>query len=197
MKLLPVAAVIALLLSACDPTASTDEKSAMSTGAGATAKAAPPSVSARTPESVKSSVGDADESAAASSKSDAEKEVSDAIDSNLGDHVRYRAMIEELQKAVAAGDADAVAALAQFPISVEINGKRTSIDNARMFAEHYADFMTPDIREVIATAEYKDLFVNYKGVMFGNGQAWVNGICKDNECKSFDVKLITLQSGPD
>ena len=191
MKLIPIAVAIALLLSACDPTASIDEKSVMSAEASATAKAAAP-----IPESVKPSVEGADESAASSSKSDAEKEVSDAIDSNLGDHLRYRAVIEDLQKAVAAGDAGAVAALAQFPISVEIDGKRTSIGNARMFAEHYADFMTPDIREAIITTEYKDLFVNYKGVMFGNGQAWVNGICKDNECKSFDVKLVTLQSGP-
>jgi hypothetical protein len=33
--------------------------------------------------------------------------------------------------------------------------------------------------------------------MFGRGQAWINGICKDDKCNAFDVKLVALQHGPE
>ena len=30
-----------------------------------------------------------------------------------------------------------------------------------------------------------------------DGQVWINGICKDEACASFDVKVITIQSTAD
>ena len=35
------------------------------------------------------------------------------------------------------------------------------------------------------------------GVMFGNGEVWLNGICKDDACADFDVKIVTIQSTAD
>lgn len=122
--------------------------------------------------------------------------VNDAIDSNLGDHTQYQAVITRLQTSVAAHDAAAVADLADYPISVEIDGKATTLDDKAAFVARYDDFMTPEIARAIVGTAYSDLFVNYKGVMFGDGQAWITGICKDPACDAFDVKLTTLQSGP-
>ncbi len=124
----------------------------------------------------------------------AEAAVDEAIDSNLGDHERYKAVIVALQRAVAAEDAAAVAALVEYPISVQVDGKDRTIKDPAGFIDAYGKFMTPEIRQAIVGTDYKDLFVNYKGVMFGNGQAWINGICKDDRCESFEVKLVTLQS---
>ncbi len=126
----------------------------------------------------------------------ADKAVNDAIDSNLGDHEKYQAVIIALRKTVAAGDASGVAELVQYPISVEIDGKDTILKDKAEFVSRYGDFMTPEITKAIVDTRYSDLFVNYKGVMFGNGQAWINGICKDESCDTFDVKLVTLQPGP-
>ena len=39
-----------------------------------------------------------------------------------------------------------------------------------------------------------ELFVNGKGVMFGSGEAWLNGICQDKECKRMEVRVIALQA---
>ena len=54
---------------------------------------------------------------------------------------------------------------------------------------------TPAIAETIKRQKYSQLMVNYKGVMFGNGEAWVNGICRDNACKDVDVRVVALQPG--
>lgn len=139
----------------------------------------------------------ASENVAAAGAADDAKTVDDAIDSNLGDHQRYHAVINAFQKAVADNDAAAVAALVQYPIVVSIQGKKVTLKNEKQFVAQYNQLMTPNIRNAIVGTRYQDLFVNYKGVMFGRGQAWINGICRDDKCAAFDVKVVALQSAPD
>lgn len=125
-----------------------------------------------------------------------ESSVNQSIDQLMGDHTKYQAVILALQKAVAAQDAKGVAALVSYPIGVEVNGKETVIKSAKAFEEHYSGIITPRIAKAVTEQKYGDLFVNYQGVMFGDGQVWIAGICKDNECKNFDVKVQTIQEGP-
>lgn len=118
------------------------------------------------------------------------------IDQQLGDHTKYEAVIKALQTAVAAHDAAGVAELVSYPIGVRVNGKETHIKSAKAFAENYDAIFTPTIAKAVTDQKYDDLFVNYKGIMFGDGQVWINGICHDNACKEFDAKIITIQEGP-
>ena len=41
---------------------------------------------------------------------------------------------------------------------------------------------------------YENLFVNAEGVMFGNGQVWMGGVCTDDACSDFEVRIIAIQS---
>lgn len=120
------------------------------------------------------------------------------IDQLLGDHTQYEPVIRAFQKAVAAKDAAAVAALVAYPLTVQLGGKTVKIRNARDFVAHYAAIVTPAMAAAIARQRYGALFVNAQGVMFGHGEAWIDGICKDAACKRFDVKVVALQaaSGP-
>lgn len=124
-----------------------------------------------------------------------EKTVNQAIDQSLGDHTKYETVIKALQKAVAAHDAAGVAALVSYPIGVKVHGKETNIKSAKVFVDHYDGIMTPSITKAVVNQKYEDLTVNYQGIMFGDGQVWVNGICHDNACNNFDVKVITIQEG--
>jgi hypothetical protein len=119
-----------------------------------------------------------------------------AIDQAFGDHAQYEAVILSFQKAVAAHDSAAVAEPVSYPISVSVNGRKTTIRSAKAFIAHYDAIMTPDIVSTVTRQKYEDLFVNSHGVMFGKGEVWVNGVCKDNSCKALDVKIITIQHGP-
>ena len=191
MKIRLLGVSIGLLLCACNPSKDKEAEAAAPAPAPIDSPATASEASAASSEAA-TPVPDA--TAAAVSATD--QAVNDSIDSNLGDHTRYQAVIQQLQAAVAAGDAAKVAALAQYPFSVDIGGKATVLKNEQEFVARYQEFMTPDISKAIVDTKYADLFVNYKGVMFGNGQAWINGICKDDQCKAFDVKLVTLQHGP-
>ncbi|WP_334177315.1 hypothetical protein [Pseudoxanthomonas sp.] len=119
--------------------------------------------------------------------------VNQTIDDVLGDHARYEAVIRQLQQAVAANDAAAVAALVNYPFATVRDGQPLKIADADAFVREYDRIMTPAIADAIKRQKYSQLMVNYKGVMFGNGEAWVNGICKDDACKDVDVRVVALQ----
>jgi hypothetical protein len=125
-------------------------------------------------------------------QSDADTDV--AIDSNLGDHTLYRAAFDALQAAVAEDDKAAFAEWVSYPITVTVAGEEKSIDDAEQFVAQYDGIITDEISGAIADQTWAGLFVNYQGVMFGDGQVWMNGICTDDTCTSFDVKVITIQS---
>lgn len=172
----PIAALAVLWLAACtpatpDPAASTPE----ATPAGSVADAVPAA-----PASVAEVVDDP-------------LAVNQAIDEVLGDHVRYEAVIRQLQRAVAANDTAAVAALVNYPFVTVRDGESLRVADAEAFVREYDRIMTPPIAEAIKRQKYSQLMVNYKGVMFGNGEAWVNGICRDDACKNVDVRVVALQ----
>ena len=122
------------------------------------------------------------------------KSVDQSIDSLLGDHTKVRQLVTDLQQAVAKHDAAAVAALVHYPIKVKLHGKPTYLNNPKAFIKNYDHIITPDIVAVIQNQKYEDLFVNYQGAMFGEGEVWITGFCVDNACKPPDIKVGTIQS---
>jgi hypothetical protein len=56
--------------------------------------------------------------------------------------------------------------------------------------------MTPGIVSAIKDQNYGDLFVNDQGVMFGNGQAWLDAVCLDRKCDQSVIQVVTLQDAP-
>ena len=137
--------------------------------------------------------GPATPAAAEAVVADDHASVNAAIDAALGDHAKYEQVILAFQSAVAGKDPRAVAALVDYPFTADIDGKKVKIADAAAFVARYDEIVTPAIADVVARQKYADLFVNYKGVMFGSGEAWINGICKDATCKEFDVRVVAIQ----
>ena len=119
--------------------------------------------------------------------------VNAAIDAALGEHAQYESLITTFQSAVAGSDKAGVAALVAYPFTAHIDGKAVAIANADAFVAHYDAIVTPAIARAITTQRYSELFVNYQGVMFGNGEAWISGICKDTACKDAQARVVAIQ----
>ena len=184
-KLIAVTAL--LLLVACKPTETVPPEAPAAAPANEASAATPAAPPVQEPAAVP---------AEAAASPDDPTAVNQAIDDALGDHARYEAVIRQLQQAVAARDGVAVAALVEYPFNTVRDGKPVKIADAAEFAREYDRIVTPDIARAITAQKYSQLMVNYKGVMFGNGEAWVNGICVDDACKDFNVKVVALQPGP-
>ena len=124
-------------------------------------------------------------------------EVDDAITTDLGDAAPYHTAVDAIHQAVADDNAAGVAEWVSYPITVSVGGKALTINDAAQFETEYETIITGDIKDAILTQQWEALFVNADGVMYGNGQVWLNGICKDDACAEFDVKIITIQSTAD
>jgi hypothetical protein len=120
-------------------------------------------------------------------------EVNARIQTVLGEPAKYEQVFASLQQAVKAHDARAVAALVAYPFTTPIAGKKVKLAGAPDFVKHYDAIVTPAIADTITGQRYSALFVNAKGVMFGDGEVWLNGICKDKACKDADVRVVAIQ----
>jgi len=149
------------------------------------------------PSSVASTASSATPAAApvtaGASAADGDAAVMQSIKTVLGDADDYRKVFSQLQQGVRTGDKQAVAKLVAYPLDVKIDGKPRTIRNAQAFIQSWDGIITPDIARVIRDQKFSDLFVNQKGVMFGDGQVWLSGICRDVACTSSDVRIITIQ----
>jgi hypothetical protein len=122
--------------------------------------------------------------------------VNGSIEIVLGDHTRFEEAFAALQTAVTDEDYEAVAVLVSYPITVRSTPEELPVETPEAFVENYDAIMTEEIVSAIIGQKYETLFVNGEGIMFGNGQVWMSGVCEDDVCENWTVKVITIQSVP-
>ncbi|CAH0339634.1 hypothetical protein [Rhizobium sp. CECT 9324] len=123
-----------------------------------------------------------------------ETEVDQQIENLLGNAEVFKATIADLQGRIANEDSIAVSAFIDYPITVTINGKRKTLRQAEDLEPLYYDIFIPEITDVIVNQDYGSLFVNGDGVMFGNGEVWMNAVCLDDACNETEARIITIQA---
>ena len=110
------------------------------------------------------------------------EEVNERIETLLGGSETFAVAFEVLQDAVGAADKATVASLVHYPFNVTIDGERFAIEGEEAFVERYGEIVTPAVAEAVTAQDYADLFVNADGVMFGDGEVWMNAYCTDRSC---------------
>ena len=78
----------------------------------------------------------------------------------------------QLQSAVKKNDLPAIAKLTHFPLNVYHEGKQTIIQNKAALRQHYDTVFTDRVKAAVLSQSLDNLFVNYQGVMIGNGELW-------------------------
>ncbi len=106
-----------------------------------------------------------------------------ALDSVFGVHEPYHQFLKTLQKAMAADDKAAVAALVDYPFQARINGKAVKLKDTAHFIADYDKIVTPKIKHAVAGQSYATLFANWQGVMVGDGEVWFSGIDGNEKIK--------------
>ncbi|SFK47945.1 hypothetical protein [Lysobacter sp. cf310] len=187
MRALILTAATVALLAACKPTPPAETAAPVADAPAAAPAAAAPAADPAPAPAASAPAAPADDAGRA--------QVNQSIEEVLGDPAVYEPAILAFQKAVAAHDAAAVAKMADYPFNATLAGKPTKIQDAAAFVAAYDQIVTPAIAQVVTEQKYAELAVSGKGVMFGNGEAWINGICQDNDCKRVDVRVVALQAG--
>lgn len=80
--------------------------------------------------------------------------------------------LAELQEAVARDERERVASMVSFPMRLNSGRGRTLVRNRRDFLRRYGRIFNAKVRAALARQDEPGLFVNYQGVMVGNGEIW-------------------------
>jgi hypothetical protein len=123
------------------------------------------------------------------------EEVDTRIDTILKNHVPYEAAYVDIRAALESNNPDALAEYITFGTPFLLNGKRVTLKDAAEFKARIGEFFNDKVKKAVEAQTYETLFVNADGVMFGTGQLWLHGICPDEACATFTVKVSAFNNG--
>ncbi|MFN8626383.1 MAG: hypothetical protein U0587_10455 [Candidatus Binatia bacterium] len=112
-----------------------------------------------------------------------------------------RSMFDALQDAVRSNDREKLAALVEYPLRVNASGTHRLISDSDQFVADFSNIFTGAVRQQVLDQKFDELFVNWRGVMVGDGAIWFSGICEADSpagaCKNVRVRIIAVNlSGP-
>lgn len=91
----------------------------------------------------------------------------------IKDAAQVPKFVASLQKALAADDKNAVAALVSYPLMVSLGGQDLEVADKAAFVRDYDRIITKEIKQNILAQPLGDIFVNKQGVMVGtDGKVW-------------------------
>lgn len=99
-------------------------------------------------------------------------EVNETPDTLFGEHERLETFFTELQQTVTNDDADALAQMIAYPISVTVDGESVEIARESDFVADFHQIFTSDVKDAVTSQSYETLFANWQGVMIGDGEVW-------------------------
>lgn len=124
-----------------------------------------------------------------------EASVDQQIENLLGDAADYKELFYAFKVALEEEKSDIVVSLINYPLTVNIDGDEATYSSEQELLDAYDSVFTETIVEAVSNQEYGDLFVNSEGVMIGNGEVWISGICEDSACTSAPPRVAAIQSG--
>jgi hypothetical protein len=104
----------------------------------------------------------------------------------IDDDAAVTTFLGKLQTALARDDQAAVVALVDSPLRVNFAKKPAELERAAV-QKRFAEIFTPNVRKAVAGAKADDLFVNWQGVMLGEGAVWLKWSDKAKAVRIFSV----------
>ncbi len=79
--------------------------------------------------------------------------------------------------------------MVSYPITVMIAGRKVKLRNRADFLRRYNLAINQRVKHAIAGQRAEDLFVNYQGVMIGDGEIWFNQLSRSKL-----IKIIAINN---
>ncbi|TAV90264.1 hypothetical protein ELH93_13555 [Rhizobium leguminosarum] len=123
-----------------------------------------------------------------------DSDVYNRIEELHGDAAGFDRPLRQLVGAMRSSDAETIADLAEYPLTVKANGETYDVESAEDFIDNFDDLVTPETRSAVGRQQYEDLFVNNDGVMLAGGAVWMGAICEDNACEASHWAIIAINN---
>jgi hypothetical protein len=122
------------------------------------------------------------------------EEVNARIESLLGSHEVFETAIDAIQSAVSEASVEGVAGYIPFGEPIKVNGEDVVIADKADLAARFEELFNDKVTMAVSEQDYANLFVNQDGIMFGNGELWLGGVCVDDTCDDFFVNIIAINN---
>lgn len=121
-------------------------------------------------------------------------DVNAQIEQLLGSHDVFETAITTIQTAVIEHDVEGVAGYIPFGEPIMVNGEAVVIADEADLAARFDELFNEKVVTAVTDQTYETLFVNQDGIMFGQGELWVGGVCIDDACNDFFVNIIAINN---
>lgn len=118
-----------------------------------------------------------------------------AIDDVLGGpHAIYATAISDIQKALANHDVQGIAGYISFGEPIKVNGQDETITDLDDLSAKFDTLFNAKVVGAVTNAKYEGLMVNDQGIMFGDGELWISGVCDDSDCQLPFINIIAINN---
>lgn len=128
----------------------------------------------------------------------AAEDIDQRLDDLFGGHAEYRAFHNRLVEAVGRDDRAALANMAHYPLRQNHNGVATEYHSQADFIENYPLIFTEAVRAAVLGQDFAELFANYKGIMYGQGELWAAELCVDyspcDTCHAWAIGIYSVNT---
>ncbi|SFG13721.1 hypothetical protein SAMN05660649_00828 [Desulfotomaculum arcticum] len=90
----------------------------------------------------------------------------------INDPVGFEQYFYAVQSLINSDDREEVVKYFSYPVTLQIHNQQVTIKNAEEMLKQYDTVFTLNVKKAVAEQKVDNLFVNYMGVMVGNGQLW-------------------------
>ena len=126
------------------------------------------------------------------------EDIDQRLDGLFGRHAEYRAFHNRLVEAVGRDDRAALANMAHYPLRQNHNGVATEYHSQADFIENYPLIFTEAVRAAVLGQDFAELFANYKGIMYGQGELWAAELCVDHSpcdtCHAWAIGIYNVNT---
>lgn len=118
-----------------------------------------------------------------------------AIDDVLGGpHAVYATAIADIQKALAEHNVEGIAGYVSFGEPIKVNGQDVTIADLDDLNAKFDTLFNAKVVEAVTQQPYEKLLVKDAGIMFGDGELWINGVCDDDACQVPFINIIAINN---
>ena len=93
------------------------------------------------------------------------------------DVAQTKAFFNEIKRTVVSGDKRAVSGMIAYPTTVDLPGvKNKKVRTRAEFEANFEAIINQKVVKAVQDQAYANLFVNWRGVMIGNGEVWFTAL---------------------
>jgi hypothetical protein len=123
-----------------------------------------------------------------------DQEVYNRIEQLHGNARQLDQPLLSLVEAMRSDDAQTIAGLIEYPLTVKANGEEYEIQSEQDFVDSFDKLISAQTRRAVGRQQYSDLFVNSDGVMLADGAVWMAAVCEDDDCDNSHWAITAINN---